>query len=291
MNPVSQTTHWTLDKGIVDGVTIKGLQIVGTAVFCDQAIVALQEIAARPTGRQLLEVLLGFIQSSRTPPVIIKIATSAEASSKCKAASYSLARAFLASVLADHEDAMFARVLRRALRRSGNDYGWFAEQLCSTPDYRRDGPVAAGRSSLNITDEHVFNWIHGLSVFPLPFQNDDALILKNSVKIVLWRLQPLIPGRGIGSAVLWNGLPTITLTDGTVQNRPPWIGMAHELIHAYYNATATQLAEVDNDDSARGPLTTVLGEYMCVGLGPWANAPISENRIRAEAGVPPRVMY
>jgi hypothetical protein len=65
------------------------------------------------------------------------------------------------------------------------------------------------------------------------------------------------------------------LTDPNAE-RPPAVGLAHELIHAMYNAQGMQPGlEIYH-------FTTTLAEQICVGLGPWAKRSISENAIRAE---------
>jgi hypothetical protein len=69
---------------------------------------------------------------------------------------------------------------------------------------------------------------------------------------------------------------------GQNKNRPAAIGLAHELVHAYYNANGMQPG-VDVDSES-----TVLYEMICVGLGPWDSDQtenstyFSENRFRKE---------
>lgn len=53
------------------------------------------------------------------------------------------------------------------------------------------------------------------------------------------------------------------------------VGLAHELIHAYHNAAGTQPGK----DAPGYPVT--LGELICVGLGPWKDAKLTENAIRS----------
>ncbi len=62
------------------------------------------------------------------------------------------------------------------------------------------------------------------------------------------------------------------------QNRPPAIGLGHELVHAYFYTRGEQPGRDFND------WTTALFEYKCVGIGPWRNSPISENALRAQWG-------
>lgn len=59
-------------------------------------------------------------------------------------------------------------------------------------------------------------------------------------------------------------------------DRPPAIGLAHELCHAYHNVRGDQPGRDFND------ATTTLFELISVGLGPWANIAVSENAIRAQ---------
>jgi hypothetical protein len=89
--------------------------------------------------------------------------------------------------------------------------------------------------------------------------------------------------------VLWDASAlSFRDTMGTEQPRPPYIALAHELIHAYHNMRGEQPGhEVDAD-------STVLYEYLCVGLGPWENNPgypITENAIRSSAGLARRECY
>ena len=84
------------------------------------------------------------------------------------------------------------------------------------------------------------------------------------------------PGNGQSALVEWNkDSRTITTTTGVQMTRSKSVGLAHELIHASYDASGLQMG-VDN-----GHDTTALYEYMCVGLGVWAGNTYSENAIRA----------
>jgi hypothetical protein len=57
--------------------------------------------------------------------------------------------------------------------------------------------------------------------------------------------------------------------------RPPAVGLAHELVHAFYVAQGKQPGHMDSGYS------TTLTELICVGLGPFTDNPVSENTIRA----------
>ena len=83
-------------------------------------------------------------------------------------------------------------------------------------------------------------------------------------------------GTGSVSAVTWNA-NGINTPDGT---RPAFIGLAHELIHALYNLKGEAFMNAKDE------------ELRTVGLAPHADArEITENKIRAEHGIPLREAY
>ena len=93
------------------------------------------------------------------------------------------------------------------------------------------------------------------------------------------------PGRGSVSAVKWNPDQKET-PDG---KRPPLIGLAHELEHArrnLYGESHLTASSVSPGESYRR-----VDEHQVVGLAPYAGLPITENKIRAEHGIPPRTEY
>jgi hypothetical protein len=71
-------------------------------------------------------------------------------------------------------------------------------------------------------------------------------------------------------------------------NRPSWIGLAHELIHAYYNLKGKGLP-AGTIQNVNGPVEQE--EMATVGLGPGPHRSITENMIRGEAGIPLRETY
>lgn len=78
------------------------------------------------------------------------------------------------------------------------------------------------------------------------------------------------PGTGCDTTVNYNPDKT-QISDGseTWMNRPACIGMAHELVHAWRNAKGI------NDFTAKG-------EDMAVGVSPYENEAVTENKIRDE---------
>jgi hypothetical protein len=62
------------------------------------------------------------------------------------------------------------------------------------------------------------------------------------------------------------------VTDPFIDERPSAIGLAHELIHAYYSAKGLQPSSPDR----------LLDDLICIGLGPWFNEPVTDNKMRGE---------
>ncbi|MEZ5670661.1 MAG: M91 family zinc metallopeptidase [Alphaproteobacteria bacterium] len=82
-------------------------------------------------------------------------------------------------------------------------------------------------------------------------------------------------GNGCVSMVKYNH-NTINTPDGV---RPNFIGLAHELVHAWHNLNG--VAKTERMDE----------EHFTVGLNGYANVAICENSIRAEHNVPLRAFY
>jgi Effector protein len=90
------------------------------------------------------------------------------------------------------------------------------------------------------------------------------------------------PGDGTSSSIKWNPAQTDT-PDG---RRPVNIGLAHELIHARHNLKGeSSLLNTGNGDPK------IEDEHRVVGLGQFADEPITENKLRAEQKVPLRTQY
>lgn len=91
---------------------------------------------------------------------------------------------------------------------------------------------------------------------------------------------------GLGCVTKINFDPHKEIVNGVA--RPAHCGLFHELVHAYYNALGRQLGREDSLAEGNGGR---LFEMMAVGLGPFANAPFTENAFRAEIGVVLRNTY
>jgi hypothetical protein len=144
---------------------------------------------------------------------------------------------------------------------------WLADKINATPRYQLKGYPATAPCNLGVTPEQVSAWVGGRGINK-DYNDADSAQIKNAVILALYSTSKAGPGCG----------SMVNYTLGTVNplnaERPPAIGLAHELVHAYYNLQGVQPGyEVENP-------TTVLFEYRCVGLGPWETEPVSENAIR-----------
>ncbi|MDT7953667.1 MAG: M91 family zinc metallopeptidase [Acetobacteraceae bacterium] len=86
-------------------------------------------------------------------------------------------------------------------------------------------------------------------------------------------------GTGTVSAIKWDPASTET-PDGA---RPPYIALAHELIHCMHNLKGTSYMTGIGD--------VKVDEMMVTGLKGYEQQPVSENRIREEHGVHYRSSY
>jgi hypothetical protein len=90
-------------------------------------------------------------------------------------------------------------------------------------------------------------------------------------------------GTGTASGVAWNSNVYKIPQQG---QRPPFIGLAHELIHAWHNAWGTKQGSYDDEEN----FTVGLAQFILP--DPTAvPATITENMIRLEHGIPIRHRY
>lgn len=87
-------------------------------------------------------------------------------------------------------------------------------------------------------------------------------------------------GTGAVSSIKWDPVTPET-PDGA---RPPYVALAHELIHCYHNLRGTA-------HLIGGAAATKRDEMRVCGLQGYEKEPISENRIRGEHGIAYRCSY
>jgi hypothetical protein len=128
--------------------------------------------------------------------------------------------------------------------------------------------VGQGGYGLNLTANEAQAWVqHGTA--PGRLNDEGKLQLRLATVVALEAHSTAGPGSGSRVGLTFN--PGNELN----RERPPGIGLAHELVHAYYSSRGEQPGHEGPQDA-----TTVLFEFKCVGLGPWDGAAISENGIR-----------
>ncbi len=247
--------------------------------FRGRALLALDLIYDRPPGRTLLE---GFIQLyDDTHRVLIAYGDG----NQCECFSDAMFTALARSAL--NGEAGFAAHLTAALAELAlNDaagHAVVAERMNAVPRYSLGGPIAADPGNYGVVAAHVGEWAAGGgAAFPAPLPQDDLDFIRNALLVALQQGQQA--GAGASSRVRWDPEKRkIRIGDDEIW-RAPFIGLAHELIHAWNNLRGRQIGRDFSHPS------TVLYEFMCVGLGPWAlppgaqpqdaNLPISENGIR-----------
>jgi hypothetical protein len=99
-------------------------------------------------------------------------------------------------------------------------------------------------------------------------------------------------GRSAGPGVAVDGVtvtydPIDARYENAAYENPTWIVLAHELIHALHYLTGTKQAG-ESDHLGKSVLNE---ELQTVGLGKFAGGGITENSLRAEAKLKPRLQY
>ena len=239
--------------------------------FLEAVTSTLDAIFNTAHGRLLIEEL---VTSGRE----IRISKTASRGNSCDVGPNGLN--LVARELADPNLARIGLNTRAALGRvllstQAAKYAWLAAQINSTPDYQLKGEPSSVGNDIGITAADVESWFRdiGRIDFERGRTQEHKQHLANAIIVAL---EPYAdPGPGCGGAITFNSDPNFVSNT----ERPPGIGLAHELIHAYWSVKGQQVGwTVDAP-------TTVLFEYKCVGLGCWDSRlakRICENQIRDE---------
>lgn len=253
------------------------------------AVMALRELHNLPSGRAIMQAIVNQIGINGKRVAVHP--WNAQQTNNCYVTENAdNAKTTLALALEFDQGALGA-ALTGALAAAGHaaGYAWLSGQIDNCPIYTIQG-IPPNQPSSNthgagwVTAQMIQNWCTNAAVFPAPLvgqQAEDAAViigtlLRNSA----------VAGPGAHTGVRWS--PTsvqFTDTNGVVQNRPPYIAMGHELIHALHNQRG------DQPGHEIGTYSRVLYEYCCVGLGPWAGGLHTENALRNDAALPARLCY
>jgi hypothetical protein len=163
-------------------------------------------------------------------------------------------------------------------------FTWLVGQIDAMPILQLLGlPNAIPSSNVHgqqwISAATLINWVNNNAQYPAPLTGQQRIDAEIVLGAVLYGGR--VPNLGGHTTVSWNAS---NLTAAGVA-RPPYIGLGHELIHALHNQRGEQ------PGNENGTTTTVLYEYLCVGLGPFAALPNTENALRAAVGIALRPSY
>jgi hypothetical protein len=288
-------------QGVDDGqgapVTGNNNLMVRLEGFLHYAYYCLNYIAATPAGLTLLNGLRNGARTTFVMPSHMYNQTAGM--SKC----------FVAQMIIDNnmnisqnQRAQLIQVLEQTSGAQGlNAFQWLANQINQMPLYSmfetspNYPPAFLNNNAAAVNAGDLQQWFNtgsncnlvlNLTAAP-PIQNVPLLnFVKNAVIMLLYTNSPV--GGGGGSTVNFDirdwSQNTIGMdqTVNTMADRPPAIGLAHELIHAYHNMRG------DQPGTDFGGFSTTVFELLCVGLGPFNAYQVTENAIRG-AWPPPNV--
>ena len=101
-----------------------------------------------------------------------------------------------------------------------------------------------------------------------------------------------LPGSGMGSNVHYNPNIEHQYTQAATVKTPPFVALAHELIHALHSISGDVVKPYSwTNGTVISSCGAILEEARTVGLGIYSNIRICENAIRREHGLPERTFY
>jgi len=243
------------------------LMSYGEKGFYDIVDRCLTDIYATPTGLYLLE---SIVQHTAGPKRIkIQPTTGGNQHAGSAGAQLPLVQSFTLG-------SGYNKIgeLKKCMRTLGklNDpgYGWLSVELA------KPMPVIpfpnAIISDVPVTGNDVKRWFTEVDANIYAKTNGQIMnkLQQNSLelRLIICLYDAADASAGGASAISFNP----SYMGGEGNKRPPAIGLAHELIHAYYDLIGRQIGTNINH------YTTMLYECLCVGLGPWANEPRKHGR-------------
>jgi hypothetical protein len=161
--------------------------------------------------------------------------------------------------------------LNLTLQSAGRDTAWLVDQLATQrlPTWQNayTNPEWWGTRTEHIRRAYINTVLPSWQAGQVPTQEQFdviVLVLKDHLR------------RGVGCSASIRYDPLTTQVGGRV--RPPQIALFHELVHAYYTATGSQLSVEESASETNGRFF----EIMSVGLSPFNHARFSENALRAQ---------
>jgi hypothetical protein len=241
-----------------------------------------------PTGQALVNAIMnGIAAGKRLGIVVQRMFTGGWGANECASLGGGAARTQEAEAVGSGSNNTVINALKLKMNTTGHhkDWNWLCQQIRQVPRYQLQGTVALAPANPGLLPLDVQRWIEGTRPLYNGLAPGDVDQVKNAIMVVLAAPGGTTPTPGAGSASRVYYDPRKNFN--SLGPRPAHFGLAHELVHHYYNMQGAQLSH--SEDSAH--FSTVLYEYMCVGLGPWAGATISENAIRNDAAFTLRTRY
>ena len=268
-----------------------GIPEVNTAPGHQASVLnALMAIDGIPVGRQLLQAICGRIAATNGGRRVAIHPWDGQQANKCHGHDPDGAKPALVRAV-EFDDGNVYMHLPGAMAAIGQatNWGWLAARICNHPIVNLIGAPATIASHTVyganwVTPAMTTSWGTVANTFPNPLVGQAAI----DAQLILIAVLRNGLGNGVGthSTVRWSAASTqYTNSMNVVQHRPPHIGLAHELIHAYHDIMGDQTGH------DIGTPTRALYEYLCIGLGDWQYHPLTENAIRASAGLPLRTCY
>jgi hypothetical protein len=257
--------------------------------FLRYTFYCLNYIAATPPGLNLLNALRNAAQTTYIMPSNVHNQTAGMG--LCFVSQMVLTNNMNISV---PQRAQLIQILEQASGAQGlNAFQWLANQINQMPLYSMYEQSNAyppaflnnNHAALNAGDLQTWfntgsncNLVQNLTAAQ-PIQNVRLLnFVRNAVIILLYANSPA--GAGSGNWISFdirdwaNNNIGEDPTQNTMADRPPAIGLAHELIHGYHNTRG------DEPGRDFGDYSTTIFELLCVGMGPWNAYAVTENAIR-----------
>lgn len=248
--------------------------------FEDLADRNMRMIAQTKTGRTLLDYF-----SVNKHPLVVVSACAPEVGNMVRSESYDALHLVASEVTTSNKGEL--KVTQAALKQASEKEEldeistWLAHRVYNTPmlTWPETYPLRLISEVLGEFDSFkeelprsLMTWLTGKAPLAMETTKDKAIMahIKNVTIAVATPLAP--PNKGSGAVIGWSIDPTSQAN----RERPPAVGLAHELVHAYFSVHGQQPGRDDSHWS------TILFEYRCVGLGPWDGQAPSENSVRSE---------
>ncbi|MCL6502737.1 MAG: type III secretion system effector protein [Pirellulales bacterium] len=264
--------------------------ISGTKSFCRETSKLLHQIARHDIGWKLLEAIerrrrfVTIVESSRSEgnmsfcnddgcPVLLRAKFHKDEAQFCWALHSALSTALRRGITLEHMGRQLCIGYTPAMY-SGVRTNTVRPLIQSTPE---------ADASAHITTQTAIwvDYLLGLAGGSQSLSSIPPLALAQLPRLLRDHLDP-----GPGSDVEVRICPSLRRhcsQDPAMRNRPPAIGLAHELIHALHAVTGTsmKLASTDGRYRESGEPVQKLEEVITTGLPPYNFEPFSDNKFRA----------